>query len=76
MQAGERGSREVAFYEAIEHHRQATDTTAAAAPRSDPEQRAAAPNPDGAAALKVMQRLAQWVPKSCECCDSKMLLAL
>jgi hypothetical protein len=71
VQAGERGDREVAFYEAIEQHRQAQDTTAAAAadtgPGNRPGQSAAAHIPDDAdQAAATMQRLAEWVPRSCE----------
>lgn len=68
VQAGERGDREVAFYAAIEQHRRAP--AGAAGPdggASIPGQGAAAHSPhDAGPAASIMQRFAQWVPRSCE----------
>lgn len=71
LQAGERGDREVAFYAAIEQHRQQVDpaSTEGSSSSADPDQRAAADTPSDeheAQAAAIMQRLAQWVPRSCE----------
>uniref|UniRef100_A0A383WJ42 Inositol polyphosphate multikinase n=1 Tax=Tetradesmus obliquus TaxID=3088 RepID=A0A383WJ42_TETOB len=74
LQAGERGDREVAFYAAIEQHRQQVDPAAteggsssSSSSSADPGQSAAAgsaDDDDDAQAAGIMQRLAQWVPKS------------
>jgi hypothetical protein len=70
VQAGERGEREVAFYAAIEQHRQAPGTAAAAADGGAgdrPSQSTAANSTDDARqAAATMQQLAEWVPRSCE----------
>jgi hypothetical protein len=68
MQAGERGDREVAFYAAVEQHRQPQGAAAPGGSRSpDASQSAAADSAEDAAhAARIMQRLAQWVPRSCE----------